>query len=53
MWAAVKELRADLAKLREQLPKQYVAKDDYKDDIRELKEISGKIFEKLDGKADK
>lgn len=53
LWTAVKELKADLAKLREQLPRQYVAKDDYKDDIRELKEMVGKIFEKLDGKADK
>jgi hypothetical protein len=53
MWAAVKELQADLAKLREDLPREYVAKDDYKEDIREIKTMINKIFDKLDGKSDK
>jgi hypothetical protein len=53
MWAAVKELKSDLAKLREELPKTYVTRDDNRDDIREIKEMLGKIFDKLDGKADK
>jgi hypothetical protein len=53
LWAAVKELKTDLAKLREELPKSYVAKDDYKNDIRELKEMINKIFDKLDNKSDK
>ena len=35
------------------LPKEYVVKDDYKDDIREVKDILKQIFEKLDNKADK
>ena len=53
LWGAVKELKADLATLRENLPKVYVARDDYKDDIREIKELLAKIFEKLEHKADK
>ena len=53
LWAAVKELKSDLAKLREDLPKEYIAKNDYKDDIRELKEMINKIFDKLDNKSDK
>jgi hypothetical protein len=53
LWGAVKELKADLAALREDLPKAYVAKDDYKDDIREIKALLAKIFEKLDAKVDK
>ena len=53
LWAAVKELKADLAKLREDLPKEYLAKDDYKDDIRDIKGMLAKIFEKLENKADK
>jgi hypothetical protein len=53
LWGAVKELRADLAKLREDLPKDYVAKDDYREDIREIKAMLAKIFEKLENKADK
>jgi len=53
MWAAVKELKADLAKLREELPKEYIARNDYREDIRELKEMLNKLFDKIDNKADK
>lgn len=53
MWSAVKELKADLAKLREELPKTYVARDDYKSDIRDIKEMVSRIFDKLEVKADK
>jgi hypothetical protein len=53
MWAAVKELKADLAKLREELPRTYVVRDDYKDDIREIKDMLTKLFDRLDNKADK
>ena len=53
LWGAVKELKADLAALREDLPKEYVAKDDYREDIREIKALLERIFEKLENKADK
>jgi uncharacterized UPF0160 family protein len=53
MWAAVKELKSDLAKLREELPKDYVARDDYRQDIREFKEMLNKLFDRLDTKVDK
>ena len=53
LWGAVKELKADLAALREDLPKVYVARDDYKEDIREIKALLERIFEKLENKADK
>lgn len=53
MWAAVKELKADLAKLREELPKTYVTKDDYREDMRDIKAMLEKIFNKLDAKQDK
>jgi hypothetical protein len=35
------------------LPHSYVAKDDYRADISEIKLILKQIFDKLDGKADK
>lgn len=35
------------------LPHDYVQKDDYRGDIREVKTILNQIFEKLDNKADK
>jgi len=53
LWAAVKDLKLDLAKLREELPKDYVTKDDYRQDVKELKEMLNKLFDKLDHKADK
>jgi len=53
LWAAVKELKVDLAKLREELPRTYVVRDDYKDDIREIKEMLTKLFDRIDGKVDK
>jgi len=36
-----------------ELPKEYVAKDDYRSDIFEIKSILKQIFDKLDNKADK
>jgi hypothetical protein len=35
------------------LPHTYVAKDDYRSDIAEIKSMVKQIFDKLDGKADK
>lgn len=35
------------------MPMTYVAKDDYRSDIAEIKNILHQIFDKLDGKADK
>ena len=36
-----------------ELPREYVAKDDYKSDIAEIKLILKQIFDKLDSKQDK
>ena len=53
LYTAIKELKADLGKLREDLPKTYVLKEDYRRDLYEIKDLLGKIWDKLDGKADK
>lgn len=53
LWAAVKELKADLSLLRETLPILYISRDDYRNDIREIKTMLEKIFDKLDKKVDK
>ena len=53
LWSAVKDLKTDLSKLREDLPRQYVIREDYKQDIRDIKEMISKIFDKLDSKTDK
>ena len=49
LWTAVQELKNDLSKL----PTIYVARLDYKEDMREVKEMLSKIFDKLDNKVDK
>ena len=49
LWTAVQDLKNDLSKL----PLTYVARLDYKDDMREVKEMLSKIFDRLDNKADK
>lgn len=36
-----------------ELPKEYVTKDDYRNDIKEVKDILRQIFDKLDAKQDK
>jgi len=51
LWGAVKELRGDLATLRADLPKEYVSKDDYRQDIGRIHELLDKIYDKLDTKA--
>lgn len=46
---AIERLDADVR----QLPLTYVTREDYHRDIDDLKSICGKIFDRLDGKADK
>ena len=53
IWDAVNGLKRDMQDLERNLPETYVRRDDYKDDMTEVKEILHKIFDKLDGKADK
>ena len=35
------------------MPSNYVARDDYRADMSEVKAMLGRIFDRLDGKADK
>lgn len=49
----IQKLEDDVSSLREQILKDYVQKDDYKADIKEIKDILRQIFDKLDSKQDK
>ena len=47
---------ATLDKISDELkiiPEKYVSKDDYREDIRDIKETLGAIFKKLDNKVEK
>ena len=53
LWDADKELRDSLSKLREEMPRTFVLRDDYKTDMVEIKSLLRDIRQALDGKADK
>ncbi len=53
LWAAVKALREDISKIERDLPSNYVQKDDYRQDITRVHDLLDKIYDKLDGKADR
>ena len=49
----LQKLEDTVAAMKETMPHDYVQKDDYRNDIKEVKDILRQIFDKLDGKADK
>jgi antirestriction protein len=53
MWADLKSQTATIAALNEKLGREYVRRDDYRDDITEMKGMLARIFDKLDDKQDK
>lgn len=53
IWDAVQNLKSDLTQIEVALPKTYVAKDEFRLAVQEIKDMLGKIFDKLDGKVDK
>ena len=53
LWTAMQELKADLAKLREELPTHYVSKDDFNDRWTEVLKSLHRIEDKLDQKVDR
>ena len=53
LWNAVKELKEDLAKLRAELPTNYVSKEDFNDRWYEVLKSLHRIEDKLDQKVDK
>ncbi|MFX8860314.1 hypothetical protein ABTM70_19310, partial [Acinetobacter baumannii] len=53
MWSAVRELKEDLANLKVEIPTKYAQKDDLEKSFNRINTMLDKIFDKLDGKADK
>lgn len=53
LWEADRELRADLSRLREELPKEYVSKDDIERRFDRIDKTLDKIWTALQDKADK
>jgi len=53
IWGAVKELRKDLHEIEVDLPKTYVSKSDIDKRMDHIETMFQRIYDKLDGKADK
>lgn len=53
MWADLKSQTASIAALNEKLGRDYVRRDDYRDDITEIKGMLVRIFDLIEKKADK
>lgn len=53
LWAAVKQLKEDLIKLKDDMNASFTRKDDFREFRRELMDILNRIETKLDTKQDK
>lgn len=53
LWVASRDLKQNLSTLREELPRQYVLKDDLDKAVDRIDAKLDKIFDKLDSKVDK
>jgi len=53
LWDAVAELRKDVHQIEVDLPAHYIRKDEFKSEMKEIKDILGKIFDRLENKVDK
>jgi uncharacterized membrane protein (DUF106 family) len=53
VWESIRKLQDEINEFQREVHTSYVSKDDYRQDILEVKEILKQIFDKLDRKADK
>jgi hypothetical protein len=53
IWNSIQELQIAIRDLEKEVHTEYVSKEDYREDIKEVKDILHQIFDKLDNKADK
>ena len=53
IWESVQRLKEDLHSIEVDLPKSYVTKDDFNITMKHIETMVQRIYDKLDGKADK
>jgi hypothetical protein len=53
VWDSVQRLKEDLHSIEVDLPKSYVTKDDFNQTMKHIENMVQRIYDKLDGKADK
>lgn len=53
VWESIRQLQDEMNEFQREVHTSYVSKDDYRQDIVEMKDILKQIFDRLDRKADK
>jgi len=53
IWESIRKLQDEMNAFQREVHTEYLSKDDYRQDIIEVKDILKQIFDKLDRKADK
>jgi len=53
VYDAVEKLKVDMLELERQMHSKYVQKDDYREDVKEIKDMLAAIFKRLEQKQDK
>jgi hypothetical protein len=53
IWESVQRLRDDIHEIEIDLPKTYITKDDFNKTMKHIEDMFQRIYDKLDGKADK
>lgn len=53
LYQSIRDLQLDIKNIEVALPTNYVQKTEFNSNLKEIKEMLNKIFDKLDDKADK
>jgi len=53
LWDSIKRLQSDMAELERHASETYVRRDDYRDDMAEVKSMLRQIFETINNKVDR
>jgi len=53
IWSTLKIMDADINRVRQEMPVNYVLRETYRDDVKEIKEMLRLIFDRLEHKVDK
>lgn len=53
LWDAVKELRDDIHKIETDLPSLYMRKDEFREGMKEIKDLFTEVFRKIDDLKDR
>jgi hypothetical protein len=53
IWDAIRDLKQDISNLNKEMHQDFVRRDDFSDAVKRIEYMCERIFDKLDGKADK